>query len=76
MPLNLRTYDLPECQQQPKNITTASAKKNTVIREMKIEYYNGVLSHWQSDRSIYLDERDSLENINRTYVLLLYVVYF
>jgi hypothetical protein len=54
----------------------SQCKKNTVIREMKIEDYDGVLSHWQSDRSIYLDERDSLENINRTYVLLLYVVYF
>ena len=32
---------------------------------MKIEDYDGVLSHWQSDRSIYLDERDSLENIQK-----------
>ncbi|MDE5084696.1 MAG: hypothetical protein O4859_27245 [Trichodesmium sp. St18_bin1] len=40
-------------------------QKNTVIREMKIEDYDRVLSLWQSDRSIYLDERDSLENIQK-----------
>ncbi len=32
---------------------------------MKIEDYDRVLSLWQSDRSIYLDERDSLENIQK-----------
>lgn len=36
-----------------------------VIREIKIEDYDAVLSLWQSDRSMYLDERDSLENIQK-----------
>ena len=35
------------------------------IREMTIEDYDAVLSLWQSDKGMYLDERDSKENIHK-----------